>query len=312
MDSLADIAHQTGHLPMEDDVDAQQTTDAYTEFDPPKPKNLDQKLLEVSRALGALEKTGRNDAQGYAYVEHSHVVSAVRKELNKWGIRLQSSILSHETQERQGRKGSLLLSVVHMEMVFVDVDTSDRRTHTWVGTAMDTGDKGLYKAYTGAIKYFLLDQFLLPTGADPEADTSVDDATRETIGDAAPVTESGPPKDKVATAPKPSFTYDTRLWDDDIYGVVDMSVKKQGETNDGRQWTIWKIVLIDKERTKVVCERFGDKALTQLRDYWQNGTPIRPVLEVATNRDGEPQPRWAKKLVDFDPVPEVEGENVPF
>lgn len=41
----------------------------------------------------------------------------------------------------------------------------------WVGVGADIGgDKGIYKAYTGGLKYALLSLFLIPTTDDPERD----------------------------------------------------------------------------------------------------------------------------------------------
>ncbi len=43
--------------------------------------------------------------------------------------------------------------------------------NTAAGEGLDqNGDKGTYKAITGATKYFLLKLFLIPTGDDPETD----------------------------------------------------------------------------------------------------------------------------------------------
>jgi hypothetical protein len=39
-----------------------------------------------------------------------------------------------------------------------------------VGEGQDAGDKAVYKAMTGALKYCLLKTFLIPTGDDPERD----------------------------------------------------------------------------------------------------------------------------------------------
>ena len=36
---------------------------------------------------------------------------------------------------------------------------------------MDKGDKALYKAKTGALKYFLADNFMVATGDDPETES---------------------------------------------------------------------------------------------------------------------------------------------
>jgi hypothetical protein len=45
------------------------------------------------------------------------------------------------------------------------------------GTGTDKGDKAVYKAMTGALKYGLRHAFLIPDESDPEADTSTDKAT---------------------------------------------------------------------------------------------------------------------------------------
>ena len=45
----------------------------------------------------------------------------------------------------------------------------DRTAQT--GEGLDRGDKAGYKAYTGAVKYFLANTFLVPTGDDPETES---------------------------------------------------------------------------------------------------------------------------------------------
>jgi hypothetical protein len=59
-------------------------------------------------------------------------------------------------------------------------DTGETLTSIYKGEGEDEGDKGLYKAYTGATKYFLTKNFLISSGDvlndvepnDPEADTT--------------------------------------------------------------------------------------------------------------------------------------------
>src|SRR5207244_7798356 len=45
------------------------------------------------------------------------------------------------------------------------------------GTGTDKGEKSVFKAMTGALKYGLRNAFLIPDESDPEADSSVDKAT---------------------------------------------------------------------------------------------------------------------------------------
>jgi hypothetical protein len=48
------------------------------------------------------------------------------------------------------------------------VDTAEEITVKVAGEGLDAGDKAPYKAMTGALKYALLQSFLLATGDDPE------------------------------------------------------------------------------------------------------------------------------------------------
>ena len=68
---------------------------------------------------------------------------------------------------------------VKMEFSFFDGDCPETVPivlHSY-GTGTDKGDKAVYKAQTGALKYGLRHAFLIPDESDPEADSSVDKAT---------------------------------------------------------------------------------------------------------------------------------------
>jgi len=51
---------------------------------------------------------------------------------------------------------------------FSDVDSGEEIVAKVAGQGLDAGDKAPYKAMTGALKYALLQSFLLATGDDPE------------------------------------------------------------------------------------------------------------------------------------------------
>jgi hypothetical protein len=51
-----------------------------------------------------------------------------------------------------------------------DPNTGEYREYHFEGTGADNGDKALYKAYTGGLKFFLADQYLVAEGNDPEFD----------------------------------------------------------------------------------------------------------------------------------------------
>jgi hypothetical protein len=57
---------------------------------------------------------------------------------------------------------------VVMAYTFADVDSGEEIIAKVAGQGLDAGDKAPYKAMTGALKYALLQSFLLATGDDPE------------------------------------------------------------------------------------------------------------------------------------------------
>jgi hypothetical protein len=136
----------------------------------PAPASLAGKLIEVMESVGHLEKRGRNDFHKYNYVTEADVVQALRSELAKRKILL----FPAAPQSRREPAGESFLTTVEMTLTFMDAETGEKLSAHWYGTGQDKGDKGLYKAYTGGIKYFLMKTFLIPTGDDPEGDTSVD------------------------------------------------------------------------------------------------------------------------------------------
>ena len=60
-----------------------------------------------------------------------------------------------------------------------DTDTGFYEETTITGEGMDKGDKAGYKAYTGALKYYLANTFMVATGDDPEKDSPEEKITGE-------------------------------------------------------------------------------------------------------------------------------------
>ncbi len=63
------------------------------------------------------------------------------------------------------------ITTLEMAFAIIDAETGTTIERPWIGTGQDKGDKGADKAYTGAVKYFLMKTFMIPTGDDPENDT---------------------------------------------------------------------------------------------------------------------------------------------
>ena len=67
-----------------------------------------------------------------------------------------------------GRGEATRMARVVMAYTFADVDSGEEIIAKVAGQGLDPGDKAPYKAMTGALKYALLQSFLLATGDDPE------------------------------------------------------------------------------------------------------------------------------------------------
>jgi len=130
---------------------------------------LRQKLGEVRRRIGYIQKRGYNERNNYTYVAAADIAGTVGDILAELGVvvipRLESITYEPNTP---GRTDSVRIARVIMAYTFTDVNSAEELTARVAGEGLDVGDKASYKAMTGALKYALLQSFLLATGDDPE------------------------------------------------------------------------------------------------------------------------------------------------
>jgi hypothetical protein len=148
---------------------------------------LAKKIAQVIARVKRVPTNGRNNFQGYDYATEGDLVDEIRRHLSELNVCVFPSVESHQS-EQIGKAG--FLSTVEMAMTLVDGDSGQSMTTRWIGQGQDKGDKGYYKAYTGAMKYFLMKTFLISTGDDPELD------------ERAPEPQSPPPKPLVTDPTK--------------------------------------------------------------------------------------------------------------
>jgi hypothetical protein len=138
--------------------------------------NLVSKLAEVMKQVKYIQKTGYNSFHKYKYATESDVTEAVREQLAKLNVIMIPSVKSCVNRPHTTSRGNVeYIVTVEIEFTFYDGDSGDKIVLTSFGEGQDAGDKGVYKAITGAQKYALMKAFMIPTGDDPEADSSVDE-----------------------------------------------------------------------------------------------------------------------------------------
>lgn len=136
-------------------------------------KTIIQRIFDVQAAVGGgIAKDKRNKEQGYDYTSDALIVETVRAAMIDAGIVLLPPIpKTIETVERPGKNGPIPMTRVWVEFILASADDiEDRVTVAYPGDAIDYGDKGVYKAMTGARKYFYRMTFNLASEDDPEND----------------------------------------------------------------------------------------------------------------------------------------------
>lgn len=139
-------------------------------------RKLVKKLTEVMQEVKYIQKKGFNSFNNYKYATESDVAEKVREELANRCVMMIPNIIETSYREHTNRKGNTeYITKVRMEFKFIDGETGEELIFHSEGEGQDAGDKGIYKAITGAQKYALMKAFMIPTGDDPEADNGVDE-----------------------------------------------------------------------------------------------------------------------------------------
>jgi hypothetical protein len=140
----------------------------------PEQNTLRQKLAAIRREIHNIEKRGRNEFHKYDYAQASDVAGQIGTALAEHNIiiarrNLEVMRTSHTVRRRDG-EGEESIVEIKLEYGFLDADSDQELWQPAWGEGRDTGDKAVYKAFTGAFKYLLIQAFCLATGDDPEAD----------------------------------------------------------------------------------------------------------------------------------------------
>jgi len=137
-------------------------------------KNIYQSMAVIMRSVEAVKKEKTNkQGDGFKYRGIDDVMNALHSAFAEAGVFITAKVLSRELVERTSSKGNPLFYVtIPVEFTFHAEDGSFVTT-TVYGTAMDSGDKADNKCMSIALKYALLQTFLIPTEdmIDPDSET---------------------------------------------------------------------------------------------------------------------------------------------
>lgn len=138
--------------------------------------DLNAKLQQKKNALrktlkekGVLKKGGTNTFDKYSYFSEAQYKELFTELFSNTGLELSFNEVEYNTftgseKQANGRMPKL-------NFILTDIDTGFYEVTTITGEGIDKGDKAGYKAYTGALKYYLANTFMVATGDDPEKES---------------------------------------------------------------------------------------------------------------------------------------------
>ena len=127
-------------------------------------KGLYQKILQAQKAISAVPKRGYNSFHKYHYATEADILS-IKEILNDNGLVV---LPTTERQETGFKPDGKSWASVTLRFRVIDAESGETLDSEFTGYAEDSFDKAIYKATTGANKYFYLKFFGIATEDDPE------------------------------------------------------------------------------------------------------------------------------------------------
>lgn len=139
-------------------------------------------IMEETKAIG---KTEKNQQQGFLFRGIDNVMNELHALFAKHKVFILPEVKDFNVSEKvtekdyngQKRTSILYYTRATIKFDFMTTDGSSVSTVN-VGEAMDSGDKGMNKAMSVALKYALMQMLLIPTAEDKDPDRTTPPETR--------------------------------------------------------------------------------------------------------------------------------------
>lgn len=136
-------------------------------------KQIYQKMASILKETKAITKSEKNQQQGFRFRGIDNVMNELHELFAKNDVFILQEVQGFTTENRPTKSGGTnTFTRATIRFRYMTTDGSYVETVN-VGEAMDSGDKGMNKAMSIALKYSLLQMFLIPTEEpkDPDATT---------------------------------------------------------------------------------------------------------------------------------------------
>jgi len=126
-------------------------------------------LRKALKAKGVLKKGAVNEYDKYKYFSEAQYKELFTELLTDARLELKFTEVAYDTFEGTEKQANGRMP--KLQFTLFDVETGFYENTLITGEGIDKGDKAGYKAYTGALKYYLANTFMVATGDDPEKDS---------------------------------------------------------------------------------------------------------------------------------------------
>lgn len=139
------------------------------------------KIISILQEVEAVGKNKKNPQQGYMFRGIDDMYNAIHPLFSKHGVFITSEVISSTREERSTKSGGALIYTIATCRFTFWAEDGSYVASTIEGEAMDSGDKSTNKALSTALKYALMQMFLIPTEEklDTEYDTPEVKARKE-------------------------------------------------------------------------------------------------------------------------------------
>lgn len=208
--------------------------------------DLFKRLVKVMGSVDKITKSGDNEGQNYQYATEADLITALKASLIAEDIFIFSGSETKEVvkllqfDKYNKRDKETVVAVVNTTHTFACGITGATFEVGGTGVGWDSHDKGVYKALTGAMKYFLMKNFLIATEDDPEKDNAntsyvrdkaakatTTSAPRKSFGKAFNKAETVETKEEPKEEPKVAIKAEVKIVGDVVQTPAEEPVKRK-------------------------------------------------------------------------------------
>jgi hypothetical protein len=134
-------------------------------------KNIHESLVSIMIEIEPIKKEKRNSQQGFMYRGIDDIMNELHSLFAKHHVIISPECIERIVSERQSKGGGLLFYISERIKFTFWAEDGSSIFSIIDGEAMDSGDKATNKAMSVALKYCLMQMFLIPTDEmkDPDA-----------------------------------------------------------------------------------------------------------------------------------------------